>query len=109
MVILNGDAIKVIRQQDGPRTLFYCDPPYLHETRTTTGEYDHEMTTQQHCDLLAELNTITGRFLLSGYHSPMYDAVAKSAGWRCVEKQIDNKASSKREKEIKTECLWMNY
>lgn len=109
VVILNDDALKVIRQQDGPRTLFYCDPPYLHETRATTGEYAHEMTETQHFDLLKVLSQIKGRFILSGYHSPMYDGDAKRFGWRCVEKQIDNKASSKREKETKTEVLWMNY
>jgi DNA adenine methylase len=34
-VILNQPAIEVIRQQDGEATLFYLDPPYLHETRAT--------------------------------------------------------------------------
>jgi len=35
VVILNDDAVIVIRQQDGPHTLYYLDPPYLHETRAT--------------------------------------------------------------------------
>lgn len=39
VVILNRPAIDVIRQQDAPDTLYYCDPPYLHATRATTGEY----------------------------------------------------------------------
>ncbi len=33
VVILNRPALEVIRQEDGPQTLFYLDPPYLHQTR----------------------------------------------------------------------------
>ena len=47
--------------------LFYLDPPYLHETRATTGEYEYEMTISQHADLLDALVAIKGWFLLSGY------------------------------------------
>ena len=51
VVILNDNACKVIGQQDGPHTLFYCDPPYLHETRTVTSAYGHEMTESDHLQL----------------------------------------------------------
>lgn len=110
VVILNDDATKVIRQQDGPRTLFYCDPPYMHETRNGTTEYgEHEMTYEQHEDLLQCLSQIQGRFVLSGYSCDLYHKVAYEESWRYEEKQIDNKASSAKTKEQKTECLWMNY
>lgn len=109
VVILNDDAVKVIKQQDGPRTLFYCDPPYLHETRSTTGEYEHEMTETQHFDLLKCLANIKGKFMLSGYHSAMYDGDAERFGWKCHERAIDNKASSAKSKERKIECVWTNY
>lgn len=109
VVILNGDALDVIRQQDGPRTLFYLDPPYLHETRTVTDAYQHEMTERQHDDLLYTLARIKGRFLLSGYHSDLYDLVAHERGWQCVEFKIDNKAGGGKEKRQMTECVWMNY
>lgn len=109
VVILNDDALKVIRQQDGPNTLFYCDPPYLHETRATTNDYEHEMTEEQHEDLLLTLSKIQGKFILSGYPHPLYLDLAGKLDWRCDEIQIDNKASGKKTKEIKTECLWMNF
>lgn len=109
VVILNDDALNVIRQQDGPRTLFYLDPPYLHETRATNGEYQHEMSAGEHAALLNVLGEIEGRFLLSGYPSDLYEAARLRNGWRVVTKEIDNKSSSKREKEIKTECLWCNF
>jgi DNA adenine methylase len=109
VIVLNDDACKVIEQQDGPRTLFYCDPPYLHETRKTTGEYYHEMTEEDHLRLLRTLAVIEGRFMLSGYPSQMYATFAKECGWNCHEREIDNKASSAKEKPKKIECCWTNY
>lgn len=53
VAILNRTALDVIRQQDGPETLFYCDPPYLHETRSGTDDYAHEMSEEGHHNLLA--------------------------------------------------------
>lgn len=110
VVILNTDAVKVIKQQDGPRTLFYLDPPYLHETRQTTTEYGrHEMSQRDHDELLSALVGLKGRFLLSGYDNHLYQAFEKQYGWRRAELSIDNKASSQADKPQKTEVVWMNY
>jgi DNA adenine methylase len=110
VVIINSDALKVIKQQDGESTLFYCDPPYLHETRSSTGEYGvNEMTEEQHDELLVSLAKIKGKFMLSGYHSTMYDEWAAAYGFNCHEREIDNKASSAKEKEKKIECVWCNF
>jgi DNA adenine methylase len=110
VLVFNRPALQIIRTQDGKRTLFYLDPPYPHETRGSTGEYgEHEMSASQHFALLWQLTEIEGRFILSGYHCPMYDWFAATFGWRCVEIEIDNKASSSKTKEKKIECLWFNY
>lgn len=103
------DAVKLIKELDSPETLFYCDPPYLHETRSTTGEYEHEMTEKQHADLLTALCCIEGNFVLSGYRSALYDKAAAIDGWKRVDFDLPNQASSAKTKERKTECLWMNY
>ena len=84
-------------------------PPYLHETRTARNAYTYEMTKQMHSDLLNCLSGIKGKFMLSGYHSDMYDCAASQFGWRCEEREIDNKASRSKAKEKKMECLWMNF
>jgi DNA adenine methylase len=107
VVILNQDALDVIRQQDGANTLFYCDPPYLHETRTTTSDYQYEMNVADHKRLLDALRQCRGKVMLSGYPSDLYDR--ELADWNREDLQIDNKASSKGTKDIKTECVWMNY
>ena len=107
VVILNKDAVDVIRQEDGEKTLFYLDPPYLHETRVTTRDYKHEMTVEQHEELLAVIKKCAGKVLLSGYPNKLYDR--ELAGWRQKDIIIDNKASSAKEKPIQTERLWTNY
>ncbi len=109
VVVVHGTAIKIIQQQDGPNTLFYCDPPYLHETRETTKDYQHEMTVEQHRELLSTLAGIEGKFMLSGYPSDLYDSWASIHGWNKRDFDLPNNASSKKEKERKIERVWMNY
>jgi DNA adenine methylase len=110
VLILNTDAVSVIRSEDTPRTLFYLDPPYLQETRTARSAYGcFEMTEAQHRDLLEALAAVKGRFLLSGYHSPLYDRAAARHGWRCTEFTIDNKAGGGASKRRVVECVWTNY
>lgn len=110
VVILNRDALDVIRQQDGEHTLFYCDPPYVHSTRSTKKEYgQHEMTEEQHCELMSVLNNIKGKFMLSGYHSDLYDTWRQQQGYTCHEMVIDNKASGAKTKQQKVECVWTNF
>lgn len=108
--IRNQDAINLIGELDSPDTLFYLDPPYHHETRVTRSEYgNYEMDDFDHRNLLGRLSVIQGKFLLSGYRNATYDEHAENLGWHRVDFQIDNKASSKKTKPIKTECVWANY
>jgi DNA adenine methylase len=109
VVVLNRDALDVIRQQDGPDTLYYCDPPYCHGTRATTGEYAFEMTDLAHRELLMALTLIKGKFLLSGYRSDLYDAHADEYGWTRHEFKIPNNAAGGKKKREMTECVWTNF
>lgn len=109
VLILNRDALDVIRSEDGPRTLFYLDPPYLHETRATTGEYAHEMSNSEHEALLNVLGNLKGRFLLSGYRSDTYDKAALRNGWNRHDFDLPNNAAGGKAKRRMTECVWCNY
>ena len=109
VVLLQRDAIKVIRNHDKPKTLFYCDPPYLHETRATTGEYAFEMSEDDHAELLETLSKIQGKFMLSGYPSRTYDDAQRRFGWKRLEFDLPNNASQAKVKGRETECLWMNF
>jgi DNA adenine methylase len=106
VVLLNRPALDVIRQQDGPKTLFYLDPPYLHATRTTIGQYDYEMTDEQHTDLLLLLTQIQGKFLLSGYPNEMYDSYANRYNWQVFDFDLPNNAAGGDEKRRMTERVW---
>jgi DNA adenine methylase len=104
------DALDFIKELDSPDTLFYVDPPYMHHTRVTTKEYgEFEMTRDQHDELLRCLSCIQGKFILSGYLSDLYENWQRAQEWQRVDIKIPNQASGKKTKEIKTECLWMNY
>ncbi|MEK6237958.1 MAG: DNA adenine methylase, partial [Planctomycetales bacterium] len=91
VVVLNDDAVKIIGREDSAKTLFYLDPPYLHETRVTTSDYECEMTVDEHCRLLDAVGQVQGKVLLSGYPSELYDGVLKD--WNRKSITIDNKAS----------------
>ena len=109
VVILNHDALDVIREQDGESTLFYLDPPYLHETRVTKSTYKHEMSLEDHMALSDVLAEVKGRFLLSGYRSGLYDTWATKHNWHRREFQIPNNAAGGKKKRTMTECVWMNF
>lgn len=107
--IRNQPAVDFIRELDSPETCFYCDPPYLHDTRSSVGEYQHEMSYADHKELLCVLSSVKGKFLLSGYRSELYNVAESELGWRRIDFEIPNQASGKKKKEIKTECVWVNY
>jgi DNA adenine methylase len=109
VVIYQEDATSVIRREDDDDTFFYCDPPYVAETRVVPDAYTFEMTISQHEDLLETLSRIRGKFILSGYRSKLYDKAAKQNGWSRRDIEIDNKASSQQVKPKKIECIWTNY
>lgn len=107
VAILNRDALDVIRQQDGPDTLFYLDPPYLAETRACDDVYAHEMEERQHAELLQIICRCVGRVMLSGYPSEMYDHRLRD--WRRHEFALPNQAAGGKEKRRMTEVVWCNF
>jgi DNA adenine methylase len=100
------DAVEVIRETDGPGTLFYLDPPYLHGTRTAREVYDHEMGEAQHARLLETVVRCRGTVAISGYAHPLYDEAL--AGWERIEFDMPNHSSQARSKERRVEVLWLN-
>lgn len=83
VVIENKDALDVIAQHDSTETLFYCDPPYPHETRNMrrgNASYAHEFATEDHERMAAALHECAGMVVVSSYPNALYDRLF--AGWR---------------------------
>ena len=78
--IEQADFRVILDRYDTPETLFYCDPPYVHDTRKGK-RYAHEMTLDDHADLVTLLLGIQGKAILSGYAHPVYQPLEK-AGWQ---------------------------
>jgi len=102
--IENRPAVEIIRLYDGSDTLFYCDPPYLHETRGDNKAYGFEMDLDQHYELSQALTKCTGKVALSGYRCDIMDTWYK--GWRRFDAPVKQCHSIKQ---LRQECLWMNY
>jgi len=107
--ILCRPAVDLIKGWDAPTTLFYCDPPYLAETRErrTTNVYGVEMSNEEHKELAELLRLCQGKVVLSGYPSSLYEELYR--GWRRIEFTMPNHASSEATKARMTEVLWMNW
>jgi DNA adenine methylase len=80
------DFRAILKEYDTPETLFYCDPPYVLETRKD-GRYIHEMTEDDHRELVEILLGLQGKVIFSGYVHPVYDALVE-AGWERKDFQI---------------------
>lgn len=108
VVIENRPALSLLERFDGPDTLVYADPPYLHDTRSQKRvhgalehAYKHEMGLADHQAMLEALRACASMVVLSGYASDLYDA--QLAGWRRIERPALADGARAR-----TEVLWIN-
>ncbi len=107
------DFRKLIPVYDRKTVFFYCDPPYLPDTRKG-GKYECEMSVEDHEELLKMLVKLQGKFMLSGYDNELYRKYEREYGWK--RKEIDTtcwcQGSNQMEGNIKDkrkEVIWMNY
>lgn len=107
VVVLCRPALQVIAPEDRPATLFYLDPPYVHQTRVATDAYAYEMTEHDHRQLLDALLGCKGKVMLSGYANPLYDEAL--TGWTRHTFDLPNHAAGGRTKRRMTEVLWCNF
>ena len=107
--IENRPAINVIKQFDRATTIFYCDPPYLHSTRTDNKAYkDNEMSEDDHKELADLLLGCKAKVAISGYRSPLYDELYSR--WQLHEKEVCCRAGGTTgSRKNRIECLWTNY
>ncbi|MCG7406752.1 DNA adenine methylase [Paenibacillus sp. ACRRX] len=93
-------AVKLIERHNREDVLIYADPPYILSTRNNRM-YRHEMTEDDHLELLEALDTHSGPVLLSGYDHPMYNDILKH--WK-----RETRTAQAEGGRIRTEVLWIN-
>jgi len=100
-------AIDLIRKYDGPDVFFYCDPPYMPNTRNpqTGTRYSYEMSVDDHRELLEVLLSVAGRVAISGYSCDLYDNLL--ASWRAERLKTKSRMSNSGQERV--EMLWMNW
>lgn len=102
--IENDDAINVIKRYDSPETLFYCDPPYPHDSRGDKNAYRYEMSDTEHRILAEILKNVKGKVAISGYEGTLMNDLY--AGWN---KHVAATKKAMSTKSDRTEILWTNY
>lgn len=102
VVIECRDYKQVIAAHDSPETLFYVDPPYVHETRTSAKRYTHEMANEEHRALSELLHSVQGKVVLSGYKSALYDDLYSD--WHQISFAAYADGALPR-----TEVIWSNF
>ena len=107
VVVENMDALALMAQHDSAETLHYCDPPYVHSTRSKGNKdcakhlYRHEMDDDGHRILATFLAGLQGFALVSGYRCDLYDEIF--AGWQRVDKSCHADGARDR-----VESLWLS-
>lgn len=109
--IEEGDWRAVMDRYDGPETLFYLDPPYVPATRRAGG-YAHELSIEDHRELVARALAIKGGAVLSGYDHPLY-APLVDAGWSVRRREVYCHAAGRTRAsglhgQTRVECLWLS-
>jgi DNA adenine methylase len=102
--IENVPAAEFILRYDSPQTLFYCDPPYPHESRGDANAYGYEMSDQEHEELADRLHCVRGAVALSSYRCSLMERLYRD--WRRIDANTRLCHSTKGER---TESVWLNY
>ena len=104
--IENRPALDIIRLYDDSGTLFYCDPPYVHETRGDDKAYSHEMTDREHRKLAEALNVAQGLVAISNYDCRLMRELYSAPKWRM---QVAPARTIHSTKDKRVEVLWTNF
>ncbi len=107
VIILNRDALELIKENDKSNVFIYADSPYHQSTRTSC-RYEVDMDDEkqkQYIDIL--LNIKNAKMLVSGYDCEEYKRLVKN-NWQKIDfkvKTVDGNFNPK----TKIETLWKNY
>jgi DNA adenine methylase len=106
VIILNRDGIGLIEKYNQENIFIYCDPPYVHSTRTDT-RYNVDMIDEQHEKFLDVVIKSKSKILISGYDCEMYDRLTEN-GFEKISFEVKT-VDGAFKKKTKVETLWKNY
>lgn len=75
------DAMDILQEWDSDDTTFYCDPPYILETRAKNKYYAVEPGDEYHNRMVEVMVKLKGAVVLSGYDHPIYEVLSNEYGW----------------------------
>lgn len=105
VTIEKTDALKLMKDNDGPDSLIYADPPYLVRRRMDHG-YKQEMKTgSEHENFLNLCLSLQAKVVISHYECDLYNDLLKD--WTKVSKKATTGARTKG-KCSATEVLYLN-
>lgn len=104
--LYHTDSLNFLNEFDfsqSGRTVLYCDPPYLLETRSSKKRYKYEFNDEDHLKLIQLLKKLPENcfVLLSGYRNRIYDEVI--ADWWSIDFQAMTRGG------VRTETVWCNF
>lgn len=101
VVIEHRDIFDLIDKYDDTNVFMYLDPPYVKSTRSSSTDYEVEMSDDEHIKFVDRLLQCKCKVLVSGYDHPIYD--------RLLSKFSKVNFKSPNSQSDATETLWMNY
>lgn len=106
VLIENRPAIDVLQQHDSPSTLHFVDPPYVLGTRCVRaqGGYRHELSDEEHEELLEVLLELRGMVVVTGYYTDLYGSALRDWSLRSTQAR----AAGWRGTVMRRECAWLN-
>jgi DNA adenine methylase len=104
VVIENKHYKDILLQHDGPDTLHYLDPPYVHSTRNmqrSNSAYACEFSDDDHREMADVVKALQGMVIISGYDCDLYKELF--GDWCKTSREAFADGAAKR-----IECLWVN-
>jgi DNA adenine methylase len=105
------DALDILKEWDTDDTTFYCDPPYILETRGRNRYYAIEPGDDYHERLVDILLGVSGCVVLSGYNHPIYFRLTDAGWWTDSYRQtttMDIEDSKRGQTKDRIEIVWRN-
>jgi len=92
----------ILRDATPTKIFIYLDPPYLLSTRNNVKYYKHELTDQDHEELIQQIIDTKAMVLLSHPRCPMYERLL-AHGFRIEEFTYRTRGATKQD------AIWFNY